>query len=209
LTSRATQKFGRNFDQKLIRIKEDETMKRNRTTSDVEFLIKQVRSWRILTPDYHRGKSWRKSKKQLLINSILQDFAIPSLTLDNTNILAGEYYIIDGKQRIDALVEFERGDFPLAHDVDGYETKGKYYHQLPVELQRRFGRYIFDINNVQMDNPEQLYIRLNRHKTIKNKLAKELAESGTSPTSILNDMGHSNIATTSIYRREPKADDNG
>ncbi len=73
-----------------------------------------------LDPDYQRiSDVWTKSKKQLLIDSLLNGFDIPKIYLYELNPpkRQGErvyrYAIVDGKQRLEAIWIFMNDDLPL------------------------------------------------------------------------------------------------
>jgi uncharacterized protein with ParB-like and HNH nuclease domain len=76
-------------------------------------------------------------KKQLLIDSILNDYDIPKLyfhvlSMDDKINSGFEYDVIDGRQRIETIFKFINGDFPLSNDfkflIDPtLNAKGLYY----------------------------------------------------------------------------------
>lgn len=71
------------------------------------------------SPTYQRrGRLWKKSQKQLLIDSILNELDIPKFyfqfmppVINNTHY---NYAIIDGKQRIETILGFIDNEFPLS-----------------------------------------------------------------------------------------------
>lgn len=77
---------------------------------------------------------WTEKQKSELILSMLIDRKIPPIT-----VLVREhkiFKIIDGKQRLGAIVGFYNGDFPMA-----YEGKKYFYKDLSPKLQNKFERY--------------------------------------------------------------------
>lgn len=133
-----------------------------------------------VSPDYQRqGGIWNLEKKQLLIDSILNDYDIPklyfhSLTPQQKIDLGAEYdyAIIDGRQRIEAIWEFIDGDFPLSDDFD-YQADSKVeaakltYPDLAKEYPKikiRFDSYTLPVTLVEtedMDLIEDMFSRLN------------------------------------------------
>ena len=77
-----------------------------------------------LDPPYQRmGGVWTKEKKQLLIDSILNDYDIPKIyfhAFDRSVVSTTgfEYAVIDGRQRLEAIWDFVDGEFSLAVDFD-------------------------------------------------------------------------------------------
>jgi hypothetical protein len=91
--------------------------------STVMFLFSEQSDIR-LDPDYQRaGQVWTKEKKQLLIDSILNDYDIPKIYFHD---LAGflynpkphTYAVIDGRQRLETIWDFMEGKFPLSLGFD-------------------------------------------------------------------------------------------
>lgn len=92
--------------------------KNNRNILRINFERKLIN----LAPDYQRnGDIWTLEKRQLLIDSILNDYDIPKIyfhVLDkrNPNHHGLEYSVIDGRQRLETIWMFLDGKFRLADD---------------------------------------------------------------------------------------------
>lgn len=83
------------------------------------------------SPEYQRNSEvWNLEKKQLLIDSIINDYDIPKLyfhELTKPKYKNGKlikYAIIDGRQRIEAIWGFIEGKFTLAEDFVYYKDPG-------------------------------------------------------------------------------------
>ena len=133
-----------------------------------------------VSPDYQRqGGIWNLEKKQLLIDSILNDYDIPklyfhSLTMQQKIDLKADYdyAIIDGRQRIETIWEFIDGDFPLSDDFE-YQADSRVeaakltYPDLAKEYPKikiRFDSYTLPVTLVEtedMDLIEDMFSRLN------------------------------------------------
>lgn len=133
-----------------------------------------------VSPDYQRqGGIWNLEKKQLLIDSILNDYDIPklyfhSLTPQQKLELSVDYNyaIIDGRQRIEAIWEFIEGEFPLSDDFD-YQADSRVeaakltYLDLAKEYPKikiRFDSYTLPVTLVETDDMyliEDMFSRLN------------------------------------------------
>src|SRR3546814_928428 len=131
-------------------------------------------------PYYQRkGGVWTLQKKQLLIDSILNDYDIPKLYFHNYNNQQKEdnggkydYSIIDGRQRIEAILQFINGDFPISEDFEyladpSVHAAGLTYSDLAIEFPKikiRFDSYILPIVLIEtedIDLIEDMYSRLN------------------------------------------------
>ncbi|MBD8699724.1 DUF262 domain-containing protein [Sphingomonas sp. CFBP 13714] len=72
----------------------------------VETLTRQVEKGAIdLTPNFQRRDAWNKTKKSLLIESILLNFPVPPLTLAEVGD-SKRFIVVDGKQRLTTLCQF-------------------------------------------------------------------------------------------------------
>ncbi|WP_419937391.1 HNH endonuclease family protein [Candidatus Palauibacter sp.] len=68
--------------------------------------------------EYQRGKVWTPVQQQLLIDSVLRGYSIPSFHLHfiedrEGSIIAQRFEVIDGQQRLRALSRFREGSFKL------------------------------------------------------------------------------------------------
>lgn len=131
-------------------------------------------------PEYQRkGGVWTLQKKQLLIDSILNDYDIPKLYFHMYNSHQKEesggvfdYAIIDGRQRIEAIWGFINGDFPISDDFvyladPSVKGGGLTYSDLAREYPKikiRFDSYILPIilvDTEDIDLIEDMFSRLN------------------------------------------------
>ena len=78
-----------------------------------------------MSPAYQRqGRLWSKSYKQLLIDSILNEYDIPKLyiadftlrTSPSMNPSGKNFAVVDGKQRLEAIFDFIDGNLALASE---------------------------------------------------------------------------------------------
>lgn len=133
-----------------------------------------------VSPEYQRqGGIWNLEKKQLLIDSILNDYDIPKLYFHSLTIQqkieSNEdyiYAIIDGRQRIEAIWEFIDGKFPLSDDFE-YQADSKVeaakltYPDLAKEYPKikiRFDSYTLPVTLVETEDMfliEDMFSRLN------------------------------------------------
>lgn len=94
---------------------------------------------------------WNKSKKSLLIDTILRKWGVPSLMFaqQNTSETNPEYLVIDGIQRITSITQFINNEFKLSSSLDPIkymetgelktiELGGKKFKDLPESVQDDF-----------------------------------------------------------------------
>lgn len=127
-----------------------------------------------IDPVYQRqGGVWTLEKKQLLIDSILNEFDIPKLYFHIlSNDKEKEYAVIDGRQRLEAIWGFVNDEFSLSTDFmyyadSGVEAKGLKYSELAKNYPRlkihfdSFSLPIICVETDDLDLIEDMFSRLN------------------------------------------------
>ena len=77
---------------------------------------------------YQRKLVWSLDEKKLFINSLICGFPTPSVILNKAEGEGADYYeIIDGLQRLDAIVSFLSGNFPVK-----YKEKDMYFDKSAI-----------------------------------------------------------------------------
>lgn len=135
-------------------------------------------------PYQRRGKIWSDSDKAYLIDSILNGFDVPKLYLADftfgdspLNKAKLPYAIIDGKQRLEAVLDFYEGrivlndDFVLMEDPN-LSLAGLGYKDLQAaffQVADKFDEYELSVMSVVTQDEalvNELFIRLNRSKPL-------------------------------------------
>ena len=164
-------------------------------------------------PEYQRmGEIWTLDKRQLLIDTILNDFDMPKLYFhqlsepkqtDDGKIF--KYSVIDGRQRLEAIWGFIDGQFPLAKEFEvldrpTIQAKGMTYADLAKEypqLKMQLDSYTLPITTVSTDNLdliEEMFLRLNEASPL-NAAEKRNAMGGPMPEVIRSVASHSFFTT--------------
>lgn len=120
-----------------------------------------------LNPEFQRREVWTKSEKAFLIDTILRDWSIPKIYFRTTVDSDSKQLIrdvVDGQQRLKAIIGFSANMFPLSNKSEG--LSGLFYKDLPEELKQRFLQY--KISTEQFINADDLEItrifaRLNQY----------------------------------------------
>ena len=133
-----------------------------------------------MQPHYQRaGQVWTREKKQLLIDSILNDYDLPKIYFhdledisDNSNEYL--YAVIDGRQRLEAIWEFMDGVFPLSDEFeyqkdDKINLTGLYYNDIATQYPKiriRLDSFVLPVVLVKtsdddIDLIEDMFSRLN------------------------------------------------
>lgn len=85
-----------------------------------------------LTPDYQRRRVWDSKRKSRLIESFIINVPIPPVFLYEYKF--SSYEVMDGLQRITAILDFFDNQFKLEGLDLWAELNGKYYRDLPEEI---------------------------------------------------------------------------
>lgn len=132
----------------------------------------------VVDPEYQRnGGVWTPEKKQLLIDSILNNYDIPKIYFhqynrDERSKTGKSYAIIDGKQRLETIWAFIEGRFCLSdyfeyQDNPKIKLSGLNYDDLAKEFPKikiKFDSFVLPIIGVQTDDLdliEDMFSRLN------------------------------------------------
>lgn len=146
-----------------------------------------------------KGHIWSESQKQYLIDSILNGFDVPKIYVADFTFLSNKlntskkkYAVIDGKQRLLAILSFFDGEFGLARDIEYHEDPtlslgGLAYKDLLKnypKIARKFDNASLTVMSVITDDESKindLFIRLNSSKPLtgaelRNALGGELPQ---------------------------------
>ena len=129
-------------------------------------------------PEYQRrGDVWSEEKQSFLIDSILKNYPMPPIFLHqviDSSSGATKYNVIDGKQRLNAILRFIRNEIELPSDYDvgafgDSRLNGKKFCELEGDLQEfkmQFWRYILSVEYIEtndIDVINNVFDRLNRN----------------------------------------------
>lgn len=127
-----------------------------------------------LEPLYQReGGVWSLEKKQLFIDSILNNFDVPKIYVHDMGVddTGKQFGVIDGKQRITTILDFIDGRFPLGDDFQFLDERSTvdilpkmYFKDFDDESKNVFREKQLDFVLVQtsdIEDIEELFSRLN------------------------------------------------
>lgn len=186
----------------------------NKTVKDLFEISDQID----FDPPYQRhGNIWKDEKKKLLIDSIINSYDLPKFYLhyisDNNDVInkSGKpYAIIDGKQRLQAIFEFLRGDFRLdsdfvyESDTENYDLAGLSYSDIAKkhsELKYKIDNFNLDIVFVitdEIERLEELFYRLNEGMPLNN------AEKRNRIVGFVNDQVRRLISSNTFFTQKVK-----
>lgn len=120
-----------------------------------------------LAPPFQRKPVWSINNKSYLIDTIINRLPIPEIYMQiktddegNTN-----YIIIDGQQRLRAVLEFLNGEFTIL-ESDNSKYGGKEFKDLPTGIKQEIWNYDFVVREITTLNDEEvrhIFQRLNKN----------------------------------------------
>ncbi|MFJ3406713.1 DUF262 domain-containing protein [Promicromonospora sp. NPDC090134] len=120
-----------------------------------------------LNPDFQRGNVWPLAARTFLIDSILRHLPIPKIYLrTRVDLETKRSYreVVDGQQRLRAILDFGNDGFALGPRANEY--KGKRYSDLTPEEQERFLGYSISVDqliNASDADVLEVFSRLNSY----------------------------------------------
>lgn len=130
----------------------------------------------VLTPDYQRSIVWKNDKKTAFIESLYMEIMIPPIyvvEMPGEDLLsANKYEVVDGKQRLTAIMEFVSGKLELSKKSLEYYADifgGKSFSDIKeayTEKTTQMLSSILDIYVITSNSPEftkyDIFARLNK-----------------------------------------------
>jgi len=98
---------------------------------------------------------WNTEKASVLIESLLMNFPIPPLYCSENE--PGKWSIIDGIQRLSALLNFYRNAYPLSGLTILSEFENKNFNELPPQAKRLIHYSIIRIILIKNNHPDILH----------------------------------------------------
>lgn len=91
-----------------------------------------------LRPFYQRRPRWNANKQSLLIESFIMNIPVPPIFLYERDF--NSYEVMDGQQRITAMLDFYQNKLRLSGLEMWPELNGRFYHNLPDKLKAGIDR---------------------------------------------------------------------
>ena len=123
-------------------------------TSEIQFLIKYISENQIdLNPPYQRDYVWTIEQKQSFIKALVQGKTTLKPTYLYNNIPVNEpiYEVLDGKQRINAVLSYMKHEFSI---------NGLYYHDLSAVDAKKFLTIPVEYTRIKYFHPSQGHITM-------------------------------------------------
>ncbi|GAB3292659.1 GmrSD restriction endonuclease domain-containing protein [Parasphingorhabdus pacifica] len=124
----------------------------------------------VLRPEYQRKAVWPERAKVSLMETILLGYPIPEIYLSYETTPEGKQTasVVDGQQRLTALLDFLDNRYPLDDlESDRLQSKfhGNLFRELPADVRQEFFQYRFPIrrlSNLADEFVRAVFARVNR-----------------------------------------------
>ena len=110
------------------------------------------RSWGNLRPEYQRRLRWDNNKKSRLIESFIMNVPVPSVFLYESEL--GRFEVMDGQQRLNAIVDFLKNRFKLSGLKIWPALNGRIFSELPPFVRRGLERAKISAITLMSDSGE-------------------------------------------------------
>jgi hypothetical protein len=128
-----------------------------------------------LSPDFQRRAVWSEKAKSFLIDTIIRGRPIPKILISQKlEASRGIRTVVDGQQRLRAILEFINGDFSISR-AHNEKLAGKIFPSLAQSTQSEFLKYELGVDllfDVQLEDLLDIFARINSYTVTLNKLEK-------------------------------------
>ena len=151
-------------------------MQRRANTQTVNFFLEADANGQLdLDPPYQRRSAWSDEYRRFFIDTVIRGYPVPANIVDvETQVGAPTvYHVLDGKQRLLALLAFSRDEFHLGEHLADRGLSRVYFSRLPPEMQQTFVDYELPVENLRNTTEEELqqaFDRLNRNVARLNRM---------------------------------------
>jgi len=123
-----------------------------------------------LNPPYQRRSVWSLREKQRFVDTIMRNYPSPAIFLhvtydDDGNVM---HHVVDGKQRLSAILDFVDSKIKIAKDFGDKRLDGKSWKQLEEYPRMRKAFWTYQLTVEQIDDVNEplvreVFERLNRN----------------------------------------------
>lgn len=144
-------------------------MKRRPTTQDGSwFLDLFTRAQLDLDPSYQRRSVWTVKDRRFFLDTVFKNYPSPAIFLHKTTDDSGKsiYHVVDGKQRLETIIDFTKDKIRLDSDIGDVTLAGKVWSNLDESQKQRLWDYVFTVEmvgTVESAFVDEVFARVNRN----------------------------------------------
>lgn len=100
-----------------------------------------------MNPPYQRRSVWTRKDREFFIDTILHNYPSPAIFLHKTIDANGKatHHVVDGKQRLETIIEFTKNNVRIPRDFGDERLNGKKWDDLTPEQKRPFWDYSISV----------------------------------------------------------------
>ncbi|MHB1708753.1 MAG: DUF262 domain-containing protein [Thermoplasmataceae archaeon] len=143
--------------------------RRSPTNQDISWFLDLEKTNQLdLDPPYQRKSVWTAKDRKFLLDTIFRGYPIPAIYLTKEISKNGEsvYHVVDGKQRLETILMFSRGEIKIASNFGDITLDGKRWEQLAPESKEKFWNYVIPVEMINFSDTglvREVFDRLNRN----------------------------------------------
>lgn len=144
-------------------------MKRQPTTQQITWFLDLNRNGQLnLDPPYQRNSVWSAKDRRFFLDTVFRNYPTPPIFIHRELTDSGKhiYHIVDGKQRLETILNFANNKIALDVNFGDINLNGKKFKVLSTEEKRKFWDYtlVVDfIDSIDGANIKEVFDRVNRN----------------------------------------------
>lgn len=146
-------------------------MQRRPSTQDITWLLDLNQNNQLdLNPSYQRRSVWTPKDKRYFLDTVFRNYPSPAIFLHKTVSELGKatYHVVDGKQRIQTILEFANDEIRISKEFGDLRLDGKKWSELSGEakLKQQFWNYQVTVEFIDLIDGtvvNEVFDRLNRN----------------------------------------------
>lgn len=146
-------------------------MQKRSSTQDISWFIDLNAGKQLdMDPPYQRRSVWTLKDRRFFLDTIFRGYPCPPIFLHKTinKEQQTQYAVVDGKQRLQTILQFSQGEFALAKDFNDSRFDGKVWKDLSIDERKIFWNYVVPVEFLTFDEKDtkevsQAFDRLNRN----------------------------------------------
>lgn len=153
-------------------------MARNIAPQDVSWFLDLHSRGRLdLNPPYQRKSVWTPRERRFFLDTVFNGYPSPPVFLHKSISDEGiaTYHVVDGKQRLETIINFSDNKLALSEDIQDDRLKGRKWKGIDVDMRKVFWNYpvaVEMLDVVESATVREIFDRYNR--TSKNLERQEL-----------------------------------
>lgn len=143
-------------------------MTRKITSQDVSWFLDLNSRGRLnLSPPYQRNSVWAPRERRFFLDTVFNGYPCPPVFLHKSLSDEGvaTFHVVDGKQRLETVINFAANKIALPDDMQDERLRGKKWKHLDVDQRKIFWNYQFAVemlDTVDDARVREIFERYNR-----------------------------------------------